>query len=620
MAQATLNTTLTARDAASKSINNVTRNLGGLSAKATAVGSAIGTALGGIAVMGLTKLVGFVQESIGAASNMNETMSKTQAIFGDATQSVLDFAAGAADSLGLSKQQALDASSTFAVFGKSAGLAGTDLSKFSGDLVGLSADFASFYNTSPQDAITAIGAALRGESEPIRRYNVLLNDASLRQTAFEMGIVSTTKKALTPQQKVLAAQAEIMKQSGVAQGDFMKTSKGMANQQRILTAQLANVSAEFGEAFLPIMTELMGFVSTTVIPVFRDNLIPQIDKLKKVLEKVVEEVKKFLIPIWEKLQPVIKTIQEEFGKLKDSLKIFLKDVVIPLALELKDKLSGAFTALAGFVKDVVMPAMGELGNWLRGDFGKVLIVIAGAIMGVVIAMKIYQGVMLAYGLVMKAIQLPTIIFTALQAALNVVMSLNPIMLVVLAIAALVGAFIAAYTFIEPFKTAVDALFGALFTIGKFIVDVFVGAFNLLGEVIGNIGKAIMDSPFGMFLRMAIEVAKGIGSIVGSIGDAVGGVVGGIADGLGGFVGGIGDAIGGAVSGAVSTVGAVAGAVGSVTGITAPGTPAGYGPGYNPADFARTTPQTTVNVTLDGKEIAKNVDTRIGRGAGTGGRQ
>jgi hypothetical protein len=590
MSQATLNTTLTARDAASKSINNVTRNLGGLSTKATAVGAAIGTALGGIAVMGLTKLVGFVQSSIGAASNMNETMSKTQAIFGDATQSVLDFAASAGDSLGLSKQQALDASSTFAVFGKSAGLAGGDLSKFSGDLVGLSADFASFYNTSPQDAIVAIGAALRGESEPIRRYNVLLNDASLRQTAFEMGIVSTTKKALTPQQKVLAAQAEILKQSKVAQGDFMKTSKGMANQQRILAAQVANLSAEFGEAFLPIMTEVMGFMSTTIVPLFREKLVPIIATLKEVLTKVVDEVKKFLIPIWEKLQPVLAKISWNFMVLKGRVQGFIRDVLVPLWNTIKWRVMVAMGQLSGFMRDVVGPAVDGLGKALQGDLGKALIVVAGAIMGVVVAMKIYQGAMAAYAIIMKAIQLPTIIFTALQAALNVVMSMNPIMLVVLAIAALVGAFIAAYTFIEPFRQAVDTVFGALMAFGKFIIDVLVGAFELFGKVIGRIGEGIMNSPFGLFLRLAIEVAKGIGGIIDS-------VFGGGDDKPKPLPAG---SSGGTMFPGLATVGQPAG-TGSAT----------FG-GIPPA-------QTTVNVTLDGKAVAQSVDTRIGRGAGSGGR-
>jgi hypothetical protein len=115
------------------------------------------------------------------------------------------FAEGAASSLGQTKQQALDAAATFATFGKAAGLSGQDLSKFSTDFVSLASDLASFNNTSPEQAINAIGSALRGEAEPLRQYGVLLDDASLRQAALELGIISTTKNALTPQQKVLAA-------------------------------------------------------------------------------------------------------------------------------------------------------------------------------------------------------------------------------------------------------------------------------------------------------------------------------------------------------------------------------------------------------------------------------
>ena len=154
----------------------------------------------------------------------------------------------------MSKQAALDAASSFGVFGKSAGLTGGPLAKFSNDLVQLSGDFASFYNTSPEEALTAVQAALRGESEPIRKYGILLDDATLRQKALELGIVSSTKNALTPQQKILAANAAIYDQAGVAMGDFSRTSGGLANQQRILQAQLANVRATIGRGLLPVVT------------------------------------------------------------------------------------------------------------------------------------------------------------------------------------------------------------------------------------------------------------------------------------------------------------------------------------------------------------------------------
>jgi DNA-binding Lrp family transcriptional regulator len=208
-------------------------------------------------VFAAEKIIQFTKSSIDAASDLNETISKTEQIFGDASKEVIAFAENAAAKLGQSKTQAMDAASTFATFGKSAGLSGTELANFSTDLVTLSADLASFNNTTPEEAIMAIGAALRGESEPIRRYGVLLDDASLRQEALALGIVETTKQALTPQQKVLAAQAAIFKQTGDAQGDFARTSDGVANQQRILQATFQDLQAEIGQKLLPAFNKLL---------------------------------------------------------------------------------------------------------------------------------------------------------------------------------------------------------------------------------------------------------------------------------------------------------------------------------------------------------------------------
>lgn len=215
---------------------------------------------------GVGMLGGFLSDSIGAGSDLSETTSKVGVLFGDAAGQVEAFAATAATTFGQSRLQAMDAAATFATFGKAAGLTGGDLSKFSTDFVGLASDLASFNNTSPEDAINAIGSALRGEAEPMRRFGVLLDDASMRQKAFELGIISTTKDALTPQQKVLAAQALIYAQTGAAQGDFARTSGGLANQQRILAAQLENAKAGIGEKLLPAVLAITKFLNERLIP------------------------------------------------------------------------------------------------------------------------------------------------------------------------------------------------------------------------------------------------------------------------------------------------------------------------------------------------------------------
>ena len=66
-----------------------------------------------------------------------------------------------------------------------------------------------------------------------------------------MGLIQTTKGALTPQQKVLAANAVILKQTADAQGDFARTSDGVANQQRILEATFKDLQTEIGQKLLP---------------------------------------------------------------------------------------------------------------------------------------------------------------------------------------------------------------------------------------------------------------------------------------------------------------------------------------------------------------------------------
>jgi phage-related tail protein len=131
---------------------------------------------------------------------------------------------------------------------------GEDLAVFSNDFTTLATDLASFNNTSPEEAVQAIGAALRGEAEPLRRFGVLLNDATLKQEALTLGIYDG-KGALTAQQKILAAQAAIYKQTTDAQGDFLRTSEGLANSQRTLSAEFANLQAQLGQKLLPLMEE-----------------------------------------------------------------------------------------------------------------------------------------------------------------------------------------------------------------------------------------------------------------------------------------------------------------------------------------------------------------------------
>ena len=237
------------------------RELGRIESKAKlSSGSLIAIGAGGIAAG--SKLLGALKPAADAASDLNETVAYGEQVFGSAFGAISKFADGAANKLGQSRRQAIGGATDFATFGKAAGLAGDDLVGFSTGLVQLASDLASAKNTKPEEAITAISAALRGESEPIRNYGVLLDDATLRQEAFALGITKTTKDALTPQQKVLAAQSAIFKQTTDAQGDFARTSDSAANAQRVAAAEWENAQAKLGQGLTPVIATAAKTLTT----------------------------------------------------------------------------------------------------------------------------------------------------------------------------------------------------------------------------------------------------------------------------------------------------------------------------------------------------------------------
>jgi hypothetical protein len=236
----------------STGINTADKEAKGLSGKMEKYGKRMAKAFALAAAAAGAMAVKIGLEGVQAASDLNEEVSKAEVIFGDVADEIKAFATTADRALGLTQQEALSAASTFATFGKAAGLSGKELSKFSRGATTLASDLASFYNTNADEAITAIGAALRGESEPIRRFGVLLNDATLKAKAMEMKLYDG-KGALDLQAKSLAAYQVILDQTKDAQGDFSRTSEGLAAQQKILRAQLENLKTTMGTSLLPTM-------------------------------------------------------------------------------------------------------------------------------------------------------------------------------------------------------------------------------------------------------------------------------------------------------------------------------------------------------------------------------
>lgn len=239
------------------------------------IGANIGlVAAGAAAAIGLVRGLGeafrFAGQSIQAASNLEESISKVGVVFGEFSDEVEAFAQTGPRALGLANAEALEFAGTFGNLFVSMGLGQEAAADMSAEIVQLGADLASFNNIEVDEALIKLRAGLVGEFEALRTVGVALNAAVVEQKAFELGLADANGE-LTEAAKIQARYALILEQTGTAQGDFARTADGIANTQRTLRAEFENIRAEIGQALLPAYSALLD-LAPAVLGVIEDTV------------------------------------------------------------------------------------------------------------------------------------------------------------------------------------------------------------------------------------------------------------------------------------------------------------------------------------------------------------
>lgn len=209
-----------------------------------------------VASVGLAALAGGGYKAYQAASNLNEASNATGLIF-KSSRGEIDQFVKSASKIGQSERAAREATTTFGGLLQNLKFSRQESIGWSKDLTVLASDLGSAFNADPAEAVEAIGSALRGETEPIRRFNVMLDDATVRQKAVAMGLANSTAE-VTKNGKAQAALALIMEQTKAVHGDFANTAHEGANAQRVAAAEAENAAAQFGKSLMPAMKAVIG--------------------------------------------------------------------------------------------------------------------------------------------------------------------------------------------------------------------------------------------------------------------------------------------------------------------------------------------------------------------------
>lgn len=238
---------------AGAAMESATRKAGRLGSTLQQVGTIASGVLAAEAIQaGAQQALALVQSTVQAATSLGESVNAVGRIFGDSQQEILAWGEANANAFGLSQRAFNQMATPLGAMLKNQGLAMEDVTKHTIKLTERAADMASVFNTDVSDALIAIQAGLRGESDPLEQYGVGLNAAAVEARALaETG--KTTASALTEQEKALARLNIIYDQTNATAGDFQATSDGLANATRIMQARFEEAQAKIGTAFTPVM-------------------------------------------------------------------------------------------------------------------------------------------------------------------------------------------------------------------------------------------------------------------------------------------------------------------------------------------------------------------------------
>jgi hypothetical protein len=204
--------------------------------------------------------IGLYARSVGRllklSSDLEEQISKFNVVFGESNEEAMAFAGILADRVQLSISSIIPLMAQLQDTFVPLGFARDKSAELSKVLAQLATDVGSFNNVATPDVANAFTSAIVGNHEAVRRFGIVLTEASVKQEAYKMGIAEVDSE-LNSQQKVLARVSILLNSTKDAQGDAIRTAGEFANVLRQFNDQWKDVAISVGNAAKPFITFIL---------------------------------------------------------------------------------------------------------------------------------------------------------------------------------------------------------------------------------------------------------------------------------------------------------------------------------------------------------------------------
>lgn len=201
----------------------------------------------------------FGKKLVTMASDANETDNVLKEVFGvDGQKRVQQWAETTSQAMGRSKYRMKEMAGGLGAMLEPMVGSGEQAEVMSKRMSELAVDLGSFFNRTDDDALVALRAGLAGETEPLRRFGIVMLDATLQEYAHAQGISKKVAK-MTVAEKTQLRYNFILEHSKKAQGDAARTSDGYANSSKGLMDALRDLGTDAGRTVIPMLQRVIKF-------------------------------------------------------------------------------------------------------------------------------------------------------------------------------------------------------------------------------------------------------------------------------------------------------------------------------------------------------------------------
>lgn len=203
------------------------------------------------------------------ASDVEENLNVINQSFGDSAQSVREWAQTFGDAAGRNRFELEETAATLGAVLNPLMEENTEIAAdMSTNLAALTVDLGSFFNAVDKDVLVALRSGITGEAEPLKRFGIIMNEATLKAFALSSGIKGNVKN-MSIAEKTALRYNFILNQTKNAQGDAERTALGWANAKKAALGKIKEVATAVGMKLLPIMSRL-AVGARTVVTGFMD--------------------------------------------------------------------------------------------------------------------------------------------------------------------------------------------------------------------------------------------------------------------------------------------------------------------------------------------------------------